>query len=82
MERVLRRDIKVSEAVIFDFSRTTHVDDTAATLIGQVIAGKPAIIAGLHGEAAVMLSGFAELSGNLASDLPQAKNMVRELLGP
>ena len=82
MERVLRRDIKVSEAVIFDFSRTTHMDDTAATLIGQVIAGKPAIIAGLHGEAAVMLSGFAELSENLASDLPQAKNMVKELLSP
>ena len=81
MERILRRDIKVSEAVIFDFSKTTYVDDTAGTLIGQMVAGKPAIIAGVRGEASAMLSGFADISDDrLAADMDDARRMVREML--
>ena len=81
MERILRRDIKVSEAVIFDFSKTTYVDDTAGTLIGQMVAGKPAIIAGVRGEASAMLSGFADISDDrLAADMAHARQMVREML--
>ena len=80
MARILRGDVQASEAVIFDFSKTTYVDDTAATLIGQVIAGKQAIVAGLQGDAAIMLSGFADVSGRMAADLDQAKTMIKEML--
>lgn len=80
MARVLRGDVQASEAVIFDFTKVVYVDDTAATLIGQVIAGKQVVVAGLKGDAAIMLAGFADASGRSASDLARAKEMVRELI--
>jgi MFS superfamily sulfate permease-like transporter len=61
LSRILGGDIRASEAVIMDFSRTTYLDDTAATLIGKVIEGKPVVVSGLHGEPANMLTGFGTL---------------------
>ena len=80
MARILKGDVRDSEIVIFDFGRTTYVDDTAATLIGQVISGKQVVISGLQGDTAIMMAGFSEASEMQASDLAQAKAMVREML--
>ena len=80
MARVLKGEVRDSEAVIFDFNKTAFVDDTAAALIAQVISGKPAIVVGMQGDAAAMLSGFGYRQGTLAADLEQAKQLVRELL--
>ena len=78
--RVLKGEVRESELVIFDFGKTTFVDDTAAALISQVISGKPAVVVGLHGDAEVMLSGFGARGNILAPDLEQAKARVREML--
>ena len=80
MARVLKGEVRDSEAVIFDFSKTAFLDDTAAALISQVISGKPAVVVGLRGDAAVMLTGFGAKRNILAADLEQAKQLVRDLL--
>ena len=80
MARVLKGEVRDSELVIFDFSKTAFIDDTAAALISQVISGKKAVVVGLQGDAAVMLTGFGAKGSMLAPDLVQAKAMVREML--
>ena len=81
LSRILGGDIRASEAVIMDFSRTTYLDDTAATLIGKVIEGKPVVVSGLHGEPANMLSGFGTLRPDRsAQDVEQAKGLIREMV--
>ena len=64
-----------------DFSRTTYLDDTAATLIGKVIEGKPVVVSGLHGEPAKMLASFGTLQPDRsAQDVEQAKGLIREMV--
>ena len=80
MARVLKGEVRDSELVIFDFSKTAFIDDTAAALISQVISGKQAVVVGLQGDAAVMLTGFGAKGSMLAPDLERAKAMVRGML--
>ena len=81
LSRILGGDIRASEAVIMDFSHTTYLDDTAATLIGKVIEGKPVVVSGLHGEPAKMLAGFGTLRPDRsAQDMEQAKGLIREMV--
>ncbi len=81
LSRILGGDIRASEAVIMDFSHTSYLDDTAATLIGKVIEGKPVVVSGLHGEPENMLSGFGTLRPERsAQDVEQAKGLIREMV--
>ena len=79
--RILGGDIQASEAVIVDFGRTTFIDDTAATLIGQAVAGRPVAIARMTGTVAEMMNGFASIRPEwTARDVEHAKELIRVAL--
>ncbi len=79
--RIVGGDIQASEAVILDFGRTTFIDDTAATLIGQVVAGRRVVITGMSVEVAKMMDGFASIRSSwTATDVEQAKELIRVAL--
>lgn len=79
---ILRGDVQASELVILHFGDVEYIDDSAAAVIGRVVAEKHVIVAGLHGDAATLLTAFAAVSENQAKDLEQAKDMAREMLDP
>ena len=63
-----------------DFSRTTYLDGTAATLIGKVIEGKPMVFSGLHGEPANMLASFGIVpTDSSVPDVEQARAVIRTM---
>ena len=81
LSRILGGDIRASEAVIMDFTRTSYLDDTAAALIGKVIDGKPVVVSGLHGEPARMLASFGTVRAERsAMDVEQAKAVIRTMV--
>ena len=88
--RILRSDIEGHQIVILDLSRTVYIDDTAAVVIGQLIAnvlanGSQSIaISGLSGEAKNTLDSLGVLDRvpleNFANNLAEAKKIVRPML--
>ena len=76
--------------MILDLSRTVYIDDTAAVVIGQLIAnvlanGSQSIaISGLSGEAKNTLDSLGVLDRvpleNFANNLAEAKKIVRPML--
>lgn len=86
---VIGGDIKDHEVVIFDFSSTTYLDDSAAKLIGELldIASNQEtafVLAGLSEDVARTLFAFGVLrrvpEDRLVSTLESAQQLARELL--
>ena len=83
-------DLREHELVIFDFSGTTYIDDSAAMLVKQLIEiatdeKTPAIAMGHSGEVAGTLSALDALGGvpeeRIVKDLDEARRVAREILG-
>ena len=88
---VIGADIKGHEVVIFDFSNATHVDDSAAMVIEQLIgvAGRartPCIVMGLSGSAADTLNSLDILrdvpKNRIVGSLDEAREVAKALLDP
>ena len=78
MARILNRDIAENQVTIFDFGKVAYMDDTAATLVTQVVAGRRVALAGLHGVAQELLTAFGDVSAaHLVSDVEEAKAAIR-----
>ena len=76
--RIMSRDVAESQITIFDFSKVVYIDDTAATLVGQVMAGHRVVAAGLHGTAQGLLSAFGVISAtHCVSNIDDAKGAIR-----
>ena len=90
LTRIVGQDIADSRVVIFDFSKSVHMDDTAASMLGQLVATVVAerseqfVIVGLTGDAENMLNSMDLLAdvpaGNFAADMVEAKRIVRPML--
>ena len=88
--RTISMDLREHELVIFDFSGTTYIDDSAAMLVKQLIEiatdeKTPAIAMGHSGEVAGTLSALDALGGvpeeRIVKDLDEARRVARSLLG-
>lgn len=86
---VIGADIKGHEVVIFDFSGTTHLDDSAARLIGRLLdiareQRTAFILAGLPDAVAQTLFAFGALQrvpeGRLVETMEQARGVAHGLL--
>ena len=86
---VIGLDIKEHEVVIFDFSDTVYIDDSAAMVIGQLLelAGgseTECIVMGLGGEVAATLHSLDILgelpAGRIVGTLDEARRVAREAL--
>ena len=75
--RIVRQDIGQNHISIFDLSRTEYVDDTAAMIIGQLIAG-------LQPEVTETLKSMKILDSipvsNFVANLDEAKLVARPML--
>ena len=90
LSRILRPDIRQQQFSIFDFSRTEYIDDTAAVIVSELIGvaiaarNRTIVIAGLRQDVADTLHSMKLLNrvppGNFASDLDEAKQVLRPLL--
>ncbi len=79
MARVLNREVAENQVTIFDFRKVAYMDDTAATLVTQVVAGRRVALAGLHGVAQELLTAFGDVSiAHVVSDVEEAKAAIRE----
>ena len=87
---VIGADIKGHEVVIFDFSETTYIDDSAAMLIRQLIDAadktETAVIAmGLSNPVAHTINALDILESlpaeQIVSNLDDAREIAREILG-
>lgn len=88
---VLGYDIKEHEVVIFDFSETIHIDDSAAVVIGRLInvaenSNTACIVKGLNDEVRGTLESFnilAPLSEDrIVNSQEEARDIARQLLNP
>ncbi|MDE0033472.1 MAG: SulP family inorganic anion transporter [Deltaproteobacteria bacterium] len=86
---VIGLDIKEHEVVIFDFSDTVYIDDSAAMVVGQLLelaggSGTECIVMGLGGEVAATLHSFDILGelpgGRIVGTLDEARRVAREVL--
>ena len=86
---VIGADIKGHDAVIFDFSGTTYLDDSAAKLIGELLdiakeQRTAFIVVGLSEAVAQTLFAFGVLQripdGRLVESMEQASVVARGLL--
>ena len=82
-------DIRDHDVVIFDFSETVYMDDSAALVVEQLIAVAVAentdcVMMGLEGLPATALQGLNALSGvpadHIVADLDGARGIARRLL--
>ncbi len=89
LARVVGADIRQHEAVIFDFSQTTHMDDSAALVMEQLIGiaverGAPCVIMQLSGRVAGALHSLDVLrcvpENCFVNSLDEAKRVVKRLL--
>ena len=90
LTRIVGREVAGQPMLIFDFSQTVHIDDTAAAMMGQMVntalaqSAKRFVIAGLGGQAADTLNAMGQLSRvpeeNFASDLEEAKRIAGEMM--
>ncbi len=87
--RVVTADLEDHEVVIFDFSRTASLDDSAVTVMQQLFQtaadnGIPCVIAGLSGSVESALQSLGALSGippdRFVNSLTEARELARELL--
>ena len=87
--RMVGADIREHEVVIFDLSRVTHIDDSAAHVIALLMerAGKEdteTIIMGMSGEVRVILEAFDVLrrvpEGRIVRELDEARELAERLL--
>lgn len=87
--RVVGADIEEHEVVIFDFSETASLDDSAVMVIEQLFEtaveqGTPCVIAGLGGSAESALRSLGALDeipgDHLAGNLTEARALARKLL--
>ena len=83
-------DIRSHEVVIFDFSDTVHVDESAAMVIDRLMevaksAGTGLIIVGLSGPVRDTLNALSVLrhvpEGRTVQTLDEAREVARDLLG-
>ena len=86
---VIGLDIKEHEVVIFDFSDTVYVDDSAAMVIGQLLevaarSETECIVAGLSDDVAATLHSLNILGGlpadRIVGTFDEARRAARELL--
>ena len=86
---VVGLDIREHEVVIFDFSGTTYVDDSAAMVIGQLLdvaagSGTECIVMGLGEDVGATLHSLDILrdvpSGQTVETLDEARRVAREAL--
>ena len=87
--RVMSADIDEHEVVIFDFSETTALDDSAAMVIKQLLESAedhdtPCIVAGVGGSPGDALRSLGALdvipSDHIVETLEQARSLANELL--
>ena len=88
--RTISLDLEEHEAVVFDFSAATYIDDSAAMLIKQLIdiateEGTPAIVMGVSGHVADTLAALDVLRGvpgeRIVEDIAGARLSARRILG-
>ena len=86
---VIGLDIKEHEVVIFDFSGTTYIDDSAAITIEQLLdiaaeSGTECVVMGLSDGAATMLRSLDVLdrvpSSRIVGTLDEARDVALEIL--
>jgi len=86
---VVGLDIKEHEVVIFDFSDTVYIDDSAAMVIGKLLdiaaeSGTECIVMGLRDDVAATLFSLDILHGvpadRIVETLDQARRIAREAL--
>lgn len=86
---VISADIQDHDVVIFDFTDTTALDDSAALVIEQLIGlaadeNKPSIVMGLAGPAAHTLHALDALTrvpeGHVVDSLDEARGLAGHLL--
>ena len=89
ISRVVSADIEEHEVVIFDFSRTVSLDDSAVMVMEQLFQaaadnGTPCVIAGLGGSVESALRSLGALdeipAAHFTDSLTSAKSLARELL--
>lgn len=89
MMAVIGEDIKEHEVVIFDFSETSYIDDSAAMMIEELLdlareQGTGSIVVGLSDDAALVLNGLNVLNkvpeDRVVTDLDKAREIAYELL--
>ena len=90
LARIVGQDVTGQRVIIFDLSRTEYVDDTAATMMGQMVntalgqSTKRFLICGLKGDAAATLSDMGALGrvpeSSIVADLSVAKRQARLML--
>ena len=87
--RVVSADIHEHEVVIFDFSDTTHMDDSAALIMERLISGAgeedtECIVMNLSGSVAASLNSFGVFkdipSDRFVDDLDEARELARRIL--
>ena len=88
--RTISLDLEEHEAVVFDFSAATFIDDSAAMLVRQLIdiageEGTPAIVMGISGQVADTLEAFDVMRGvprgRIVEDMDEARRAARRILG-
>ncbi len=86
---VIGLDIREHEVVIFDFSDTVYIDDSAAMVIGQLLevaagSGTECIVMGLGDDVAATLHSLDILgdvpAGRIVGTLDEARQVARESL--
>ncbi len=86
---VIGLDIREHEVVIFDFSDTAYVDDSAAVVIGQLLdvaagADTECIVMGLRDDVAATLHSLDSLDrvpeGRIVATRDEARKVAREVL--
>ena len=81
LSRILGGDLRGHEAVIVDFGQTAYLDDTAANIMGKLIASKLVVVVGLQGEPARVMEGLGDIGeARTARDVEEAKATVRGCL--
>ena len=87
--RVVSADIHEHEAVIFDFSETTYMDDSAALIMEQLVSGAgeedtDCVVMNLTGSAADSLNSFNVFKDipedHFVDDMDEAREAVRTIL--
>ena len=90
LSRILRPDIRGHQYSIFDLTRTTYVDESAAVIISELVSiavdrnSKTIVIAGINAEVNETMRSMG-LLGNMptqhfAADVEAAKGIIRPLL--
>ncbi len=89
LARVVSADIHEHEVVIFDFSDTTYMDDSAALIMEQLISGAgeedtDCIVMNLSGSVAGSLNSFGVFKDvhedRFVEDLDEARELARNIL--